>query len=339
MNAPMTTKAPAIRRVALLDTAVASTNLGDQIIMEAVRDRLADILADISGGAIVAAIASHDRMGPKGRKLVRQADLAIAGGSNLISSRMWLRSVWKLGARDAFLGMDTVLMGVGWYQFQRRPDPYSRWLLRRVLHRDALHSVRDSHAQAMLAAIGVTNVVNTGCPTLWRLADPGRPPLPTGRAAQVVTTINTYIKDPVADRRMLEILRARYEVVHAWIQTAEDDAYLRALAPGVRIIEPSLAAYDRLLAGECDLDYVGNRLHGGIRALQAGRRAIIVEIDNRAQEMGRDFALPTVARTDFARLEAMIDGPLAIAVKPPLAAIARWKAALRATIAGTADVH
>ncbi|MXO60736.1 polysaccharide pyruvyl transferase family protein [Altererythrobacter salegens] len=322
----------AARRVTLLDTAVASTNLGDQIIMEAVRAGLRDVLA----GTFVTSVASHDRLGPKGRALIRNADVAIAGGSNLISSRMWFRSVWKLGLRDAFLSMNTVLMGIGWYQFQNKPDPYSRWLLRRVLHPTALHSVRDSHAKAMLAGIGIVNVVNTGCPTLWDLANPARPPLPTCKAAEVVTTVNTYIKDPAADRRMLEILKARYGTVYAWIQTAEDGAYLRELAQGIEIIEPSLAAYDELLTSARDLDYVGNRLHGGIRAMQKGRRAIIVAIDNRAQEMGRDFALPIVARTNFERLEAMIAGPLEIAVRPPLGDIAAWKAALARTIHGPA---
>lgn len=317
-----------IKRVVLLDTAVASTNLGDQIIMEAVRAGLEDVV----GGAIVTAVASHDRMGPKGRRLVREADAVIAGGSNLISSRMWFRSVWRLAPRDAFLGMNTILMGIGWYQFQSRPDPYSAWLLKRVLNPSVAHSVRDSHAQGMLASIGVGHTINTGCPTIWGLADAGRAPIPTAKATDVVTTVNSYIKNPAADRKMIEILRARYRTVHAWVQTAEDDAYLRALDPAIEIIEPSLAAFDRLLLGAADLDYVGNRLHGGIRALQHGRRAIIVEIDNRAKEMGRNFNLPTVERTDFDRLTAMIDGPLPIAVRPPVAAIAAWKQAVRAAI-------
>jgi polysaccharide pyruvyl transferase WcaK-like protein len=320
-----------IKRVVLLDTAVASTNVGDQIIMQAVRAGLEDVLS----GAIVATVASHDRMGPKGRQLIRNADAVIAGGSNLISSRMWFRSVWKLGPRDAFLGMNTILMGIGWYQFQNQPDPYSRWLLKRVLHPAAAHSVRDSHAQSMLASIGVHHTINTGCPTIWGLADAHRAPLPTGKARDVVTTVNSYIKDPAADRRLIEILRARYHTVHAWVQTAEDDAYLRALDPDLRILEPSLAAFDRLLLDEPQIDYVGNRLHGGIRALQHGRRAIIVEIDNRAKEMGRDFSLPTVARTDFDRLQAMIDGPLVIEVRPPHDKIAAWKQALRTSIWGS----
>ena len=44
------------------------------------------------------------------------------------------------------------------------------------------------------------------------------------------------------------------------------------------------------------------------------------------------YALLTVARDDFARLEAMIDGDLAIAVTPPVEAIARWKTALGQTL-------
>jgi polysaccharide pyruvyl transferase WcaK-like protein len=314
-----------LRRAVVLDTSVASTNVGDQIIMEAVRSGLRDPLA----GALLTTVASHDRMGPKGRTLIRAADVVVAGGSNLISSHMWIRAVWKLGLRDAFLGMNTILMGVGWYQFQRKPDPYTAWLLRRVLHPTALHSVRDSHAQAMLASIGITNVINTGCPTTWGLAGPGAPTFPSHRAEEVVTTLNCYIPDRDADRRLIEMLRARYRRIYAWVQTAEDHAMLRELGEDIVILDPSLAAYDELLASDRSLDYVGNRLHGGIRALQHGRRAIIQEIDNRAKEMGRDLNLPTVERTDFAKLERMIDGDLTIDVRPPLENIARWKAALR----------
>lgn len=322
----MSDAARRLRRVVLLDTSVASTNVGDEIIMEAVRAELAGPLA----GAFVTSIASHERLGPKGRALVRQADLVIAGGTNLLSSRMWWRPVWRLAARDGFVLRNVVLMGVGWYQFQHAPDPYTRWLLRRVLHPAALHSVRDGHTGRMLAAMGITHAINTGCPTLWQLDPAACARLPTGKAEAVVATINTYMPDRDADARLFALLRAHYATIHAWVQTAEDHAYVRDLAPDAILLAPGVQAYDELLQSAASLDYVGNRLHGGIRALQHGRRAIIVEIDNRAREMGRDFHLPTVARHDFARLEAMIAGPLPIRVEPPQDAIARWKAALAA---------
>jgi hypothetical protein len=41
--------------------------------------------------------------------------------------------------------------------------------------------------------------------------------------------------------------------------------------------------------------------------------------------MGKDFGLPTVARHDFDKLQAMISEPFQIAVRPPLDAIAQWK--------------
>ncbi len=311
----------ALHSMTVLDTSIASTNLGDQIIMEAVREQLSDLIRD----RFTYSVASHEWMGRKSRDLLKRSDFAIAGGTNLLSSRMWIRSVWKLSILDAFLCRNVVLMGCGWYQFQRKPDPYTRWLLGRVLSKKHLHSVRDTYTKDMLAAIGITNVVNTGCPTLWAFSPEYCAKLPREKAAHVVTTINTYIPDSQADRRLIEILREQYETVSIWVQTSSDYAYAKALDPDLIFINPSLRAFDDLLASNLDLDYVGNRLHGGIRALQKGRRAIIVEIDNRAREMGRDFGLPTVERDDFTRLEEMIRGPLDINIAPPRQMIDRWK--------------
>jgi polysaccharide pyruvyl transferase WcaK-like protein len=312
------------RTITLLDTAVASTNLGDQIIMEAVRRELADVVS----GQLVFTVVSHEWMGAQSRRLIRSSDWVISGGTNLLSSRMWFRPNWKLTPIDALSGLNVVLMGAGWYQYQHAPDPYSRWLLRRVLSRHRLHSVRESYALKRLASIGITNAVNTGCPSIWALTPEHCARLPRQKAAgSVVTAVNSYpkLKNPAADRRMLEILRRHYRTVHLWIQTGTDHEYARSLDPDLRFISPSVAALDEALASDLDLDYVGNRLHAGIRALQKGRRAIIVEIDNRAREMGQDFGVPTVERTDFERLEQMIQEPLEISVRSPQKDIVQWK--------------
>jgi polysaccharide pyruvyl transferase WcaK-like protein len=113
--------------------------------------------------------------------------------------------------------------------------------------------------------------------------------------------------------------------VYLWIQTDSDHEYARSLVSDLVYIHPSVAALDGILMSDLDLDYVGNRLHAGIRALQRGRRTIIIEIDNRAHEMGSDFGLPTVGRTDFERLEQMIATPFETAVQLPDLSIARWK--------------
>ncbi len=322
----MSAHLPLARRVAILDTAVASTNLGDQIIMEAVRAELGELLPD----AFPFSVATHEWMGAKSRSLIRRSDYAIAGGSNLLSSRMWFRPLWKLRPWDARLGRKTILMGAGWYQFQRRPDPYARWLFRSVLSASGLHSVRDGYSERMLRSIGFGNVVNTGCPTIWRLSPETCAGVPRGKAKSVIATLNTYMPDAERDRRLLGALERLYERVYFWPQTDSDAPYARDLGVALTFVDPSLAAYDRLLAGEPDLDYVGLRLHGGIRALQHRRRTIIVEIDNRAAEMGSDFNLPTVKQGDWDRLESLITQPFETRVAPPLEAISRWKEQFRA---------
>jgi hypothetical protein len=319
-----------LNTVTVLDTAVSSTNLGDAIIMESVRHELTDILAD----SVTFTVASHEWAGGHTRSLIRNSDWTIAGGTNLLSSRMWFRLNWKVTPIDAFMRYRTVLMGVGWYQYQHAPDPYSRWLLRSLLSRDRIHSVRETYAATRLASIGIHNVVNTGCPTIWRLTPEHCASLPRTKAAgSVVTGINSYkkLKNPDADRRMLELLARRYREIYLWIQTYTDYEYAQSLGVPVRFINPSVAALDAVLESDLSLDYVGNRLHAGIRALQKGRRAVIIEIDNRAEEMGRDFGLPTVARTDFERIERMIDGPIEIAIRLPTTEIARWKDQFRRT--------
>jgi polysaccharide pyruvyl transferase WcaK-like protein len=244
---------------------------------------------------------------------------------------MWYRPLWQLRPWDARLGPNTILMGAGWYQVQPRPDPYTRWLYRSLLNATALQSVRDGYSERMLRSAGFANVVNTGCPTIWRFTPERCEGVPKERAAHVVTTLNTYMRDAERDRKLLSILQKSYRKVFVWPQTDSDAAYARDLDAGMTFVEPSLRAYDRLLASEPELDYVGLRLHGGIRALQHHRRSIIVEIDNRASEMGADFHLPTVKKGDWERLESLIAQPFATRVTPPLEAIRRWKGQFQAS--------
>ena len=43
------------------------------------------------------------------------------------------------------------------------PDPYDV----SFGHKKYIHSVRDSFSEQMLNSMGITNVINTGCPTMW----------------------------------------------------------------------------------------------------------------------------------------------------------------------------
>jgi polysaccharide pyruvyl transferase WcaK-like protein len=75
--------------------------------------------------------------------------------------------------------------------------------------------------------------------------------------------------------------------------------------PAARILPLSMSGFDEALAQPSVC--IGVRLHAGIRALQRGRQAVIVAIDNRAREMVRDFALPVVEYDATTRVPQWLD--------------------------------
>ncbi len=91
--------------------------------------------------------------------------------------------------------------------------------------------------------------------------------------------------------------------------------------------EPTLAAYDALLAAG-DSDYIGTRLHGGVRALETGAWGVIVAVDNRALEISRDTGLPVHARGERDAIRATVERRAPLDVRLPYDQITAWKAQL-----------
>lgn len=310
-------------RVAIYDTSIGSPNLGDQIIMESVNAEVERLFP----GAFVYRIPTHDRLGKYGRRILRKADIVIAGGTNLLFSYWSKLRPWRLGPADLFAaGRKCVLMGTGWSTYLDAPSLPVRLAFRQLLSPTALHAVRDGYSARHLAEANIANVLNTGCPTLWRLTPDRLAAVPGQKGHGVVTTITDYARSPEADRMMLKTLLDSYATVYFWPQGAGDLDYLRALdVAGLTMLRSSLSHFDALLAETPGIDYVGTRLHGGIRALQHGRRSLVVSVDNRAREMGGDFRLPILERDDIAGLAGRIEGGIGLEVALPQEAIARWR--------------
>jgi polysaccharide pyruvyl transferase WcaK-like protein len=311
-----------VKQIVILDTWVNASNLGNRIIREAVEREVGRLFP----GDFVFAAPAHERI-RGGRPLVERADHVFLGGANLLSADMNRTSEWHVGLRDTRWLKGVVLLGVGWWQYQdRRPNRYTRLLLRRVLDGEALHSVRDSYTAARLSALGF-DCVNTGCPSIWGLTEERAASIPERKASTALVTFTEYNQDRIADARLLETVRARYQRVKLWPQMYGDYAYAKELGgEALEILDPSVEALDACLGGEA-VDYVGTRLHAGIRALQHGRRTLIVAVDNRAAEMGRDFGLPIVMRADIdGSLAERIDGVGRPAIRIDTGAIARWQA-------------
>lgn len=312
-----------MKKILVFDTSVCTKNLGDFIIMDGVRSQLSQMFEM----SMFLHTATHEKISSISYELAKKADFSFVGGSNLLSSNMNYYNQWKINLVDSVFLNDIVLMGVGWWQYQKMPNLYTRYLFKKIFHSKLLHSVRDSYTEKMLRSIGMNNVINTSCASMWDLDEDHCLQIPQGKADKVVTTLTDYNQDPVNDREMLDVLRRSYEEVYFWPQGSGDMVYLRSLDKenDVSVIPPNLGAFDRLLESEESIDFVGTRLHAGVRALQKKRRTIVLGIDNRAYEKSKDFNLQVCPRGNVNELRTLISSNFSTRVNIPIENINNWK--------------
>ncbi|OUE31571.1 Polysaccharide pyruvyl transferase [Clavibacter michiganensis] len=304
----------------LLDPSISSANIGDQIIRE-------NVLRALDGVMLLqGSLPTQTRLNHSQRKTAQRAKLAVVGGTNLLSSNMpWYRQ-WKLDPLVArSLRHKVVLLGVGWWQYQGEPNRYTTRMLKEVLAPDLVHSVRDEYTKDRLERMGF-QVSNTACPTMWGLDRHNG--VVSERPAQVILTLTDYNRDVAEDEWLISLVAEHYERVVIWPQSIRDAAYAKTLRGDFTIAEPTLAAYDALLAAG-DSDYVGTRLHGGVRALESGAWGVIVAVDNRALEISRDTGLPVHARGERDAIRETVVRRAALDVHLPYDEIDAWKAQLR----------
>ncbi|WP_164844065.1 polysaccharide pyruvyl transferase family protein [Croceicoccus ponticola] len=310
--------------VAYFDPSIASENLGDLIIRDAVLKEFGDIFSDEQ----IVELTTQEVIGKRTHRLSRSAKYRIIGGTNLLSSFMLKYRQWQIGIRDARKLGPITLMGVGWWQYQPNPDLYTRMVLRTALSESGLHSVRDNYTREKLASIGINNVVNTSCPTTWQLTPEHCAMIPRDKGREVVLTLTDYNRSPQFDNHLIATLLGAYDAVYFWPQGTGDLEYGQQLGllEKTNLIGPTLAAYDAVL-DQRPVDFFGTRLHAGIRAMQKGRRATIVAIDNRSSEISRDIGLPTVHRDDLPHaIDLAINGHQETKLSVPFDQIERWKA-------------
>lgn len=309
-------------QVVLFDPALASQNIGDEIISNSACKWLQPLFKD----EFVLHVSSHQKMSFRYKRYLNDSKLTFVLGSNLLKSGMLFGfRQWDVSLFDTFQVNDAVLVGCGWHTYEKRIDPYSKLLYRRLLSDHYLHSVRDEYAKMKLEEMGITNVLNTGCATMWGFTPDYCARLPKTKARNVVATLTDYNQDPERDEQMLSTLLSNYEKVSLWLQGNGDRGYIASLPSYTKceVIPSTLDAFDAALDKE-DTDYVGTRLHGGIRALQHGRRSLIIAIDNRAREMHKDFNIPVLEREEIEKLEKWICGESTTDIRIPSDEIERF---------------
>ena len=311
------------------DTSMGTDNLGDYIIMYycgKVLDEMFPAHASVN-------IGTHLMPTEEQEHTVKQTKYKFVCGTNLLTSRIEHHWRWILpdGVRRKMNYRNVILMGVGWGEYQHGCSDYSRMIYRTMLNPCVLHAVRDQYTLNKLNQAGFRNVINTGCPTTWALTPEFCGGIPVEKAKDVVTTITDYRRDPEQDSEMLAILSRNYDHIYLWLQGRNDEEYLQTLnvPANLTTIPASLEAYEEALQ-KGGVDYVGTRLHAGIHALNYKIRSIILAVDNRATEMGRDVNLPVIQRSEISRkLEKKINSDFLTEIRINQENIDRFKAQFR----------
>lgn len=313
-----------MKKITVFDTSVATSNLGDEIIVDGVNKQLNKIFRR----DMFLKVPTHEYLNRQSHRIIKQSSYKFVAGTNLLNSNYhFVRSnSWKLKLTDAFRLNDLVLLGVGWGAYQKEVGLLNKSMYKNILSTNYIHSVRDNYTKEKLNSIGIDNVLNTGCATMWDLTPDFCSKIPAKKARNVVFTLTDYSQDVEKDQQLIDILKREYENVYFWVQGSKDYSYLKSLDfSDVDIVPPKLVAYDELLESDIDLEFIGTRLHGGIRAMQKGRRTIIIGVDNRALEKQKDFNLNVIDRNDIDKLSDYINSEIETDLTLDFEAINKWK--------------
>jgi polysaccharide pyruvyl transferase WcaK-like protein len=312
-----------MKNICLVDTSICTDNLGDETIMDAVNA----IVWDMFPGAFITRVPSHEALSGRTRRLIYNADLCFVGGTNLISSALHPVGLWRVTPEDAniFASTHTVLLGVGWNDYQTSATPATRKFLQRALSPSFSHSVRDHYTAQHLKQCGI-KTLSTSCMTTWSLTPEHCASIPTEKSDTALITLTKWRAAPEADGEFIQAVKRHYRKVLFFPQQKADLSYLHSLGFGeIEVAATTNEGYTAFLEKEV-VDVIGSRLHGGIRALQKGRRALILAVDNRAAEIARDTNLPVRDRADIPAIEGWIDAGDRTVVQLPERAINEWKA-------------
>ena len=313
-----------MKKIVLYNPSITTLNVGDQIIFDSIERELSPILE----GAFRVDVSTHLPMNKLFLRLLNNADYKFACGTNLLRNMQERFRQWDIGITNARKVGPAILVGVGWQKSKHPLTPYSKAVYQRVLSRDHIHSVRDEFTAEQLRKLGFNNVINTGCPTLWKMTPEYCSQLPEEKAEEVIFTLTDYRRDEQKDKLTVECLRQAYSKVYLWIQGYEDYDYAKDLGilDQVELIDPAVKAYDQVLSKN-NVEYIGTRLHGGIRALQRGKRTMIIAVDGRALEKKKDIGLPVIDRNtmDKDQLINIIEKPRKTEMKIHQQEINKWK--------------
>lgn len=319
-----------MKNYVLFDIAEGTQNLGDYIIMDSIMKEMnflfeGNFLTHFSTHTPIARFYHNFRRNMQSRACDAADKKFICGANTFKNSLLRICPDWNINHFNCKYYKDSIAIGVGMDMNSKKMDWYTKMIYKNILSKKYIHSVRDERTKRMLEKLGY-KAINTGCPTLWSLTEEACKKIPQKKSKNVVFTLTFYDQDPKQDQKLINILNNNYEKLYFWVQGSEDYEYLKTFEniKNIEIISPNLESYKNILQQE-DIEYVGTRLHAGIYAMKNEKRAIILNIDNRARDMGETYNLNTIDRENIDMLEDKINSSFETKVNIDSKRIAEWK--------------
>ena len=307
-----------MKKIFLFEPSIASNNIGDEIIVTSIKNEMEEFFDK----SFLVEMATHTPISNRYMYYLGVPDYKFILGSNIIVGslirfihlRQWMLNIFTLHNLK-----NSIFIGVGAQRENIKIDFFTKICYKFIFNKKFIHSVRDGYTEELLRRNGIHNILNTGCPTMWRFSEEFCSTIPKKKGEDVVFTLTDYKPDVVRDEHIISTLKKNYKNVYFWPQGYKDMEYLNSLKniENISIVNPNTKSFEKLLS-ERDIDFVGTRLHGGIRALQLKKRTIIIAIDNRARELYKDFNIPVLLKENIDELEEMISKPLITNIKLPV---------------------
>lgn len=319
-----------MENILILDTAFASFNKGDDIIMECTRKELAPLLENNFELNLPTHITSfHWYQVCKNSLAYRtyaNCKFKFIGGSNVMVPNLFTHyAQWNINLFNYQPFRGTIMVGVGaGAGAEKGSNWYTRYIYQHMLNREYYHSARDERSKVYMESLGL-KAINTGCVTMWMLTPEHCAQIPSKKADKVVFTITAGCFDE-RDQHMLDVLLKNYNEVYFWPQGHQDYDAFKSMngADKVNVLQATKEAYDKFLT-ENDTDYVGTRLHGGVYAMRHKRRSVIIAIDERARAINEKNHLNCIEKNNINELESLLNSEFKTEIVMPFDEIHRWK--------------
>jgi len=284
-------------KVALFDTSLGTDNAGDYFISDSVKSMLDTqfVLFQIQGTNIFEDKHVYER--------INDCDIVLITGTNLYRNSIFDRQHFNIDKRIiAKIKIPIIPFGIGvGGDLNISPNRHTRKIVKLIHKRCIVSSVREGYGVEFVNKCGATNVIMTGCPTLYRSLDGNLRVFEKDKyKKRMLLTITCYKGTPNKD--FIDYFMHKYNPF-VFCQMESDFVHLMENWPDKKAnfiysknLSELASEYHNMLDKVSIV--VGSRVHGNMVALARGIPAYYLCFDARGKGFCETFSLPYVWQGD-----------------------------------------